>query len=101
MATKDNAAKTMMRRPSGGPVIDTHAHWHAPDFVALLEREAAMHGAEVARNDRGFVTMRVPGIRTVFQPHYMDLATRLTAMDETGVDMHALSLTSPMVNWAP
>jgi aminocarboxymuconate-semialdehyde decarboxylase len=101
MATPANAPKNMMRRPSGGPVVDTHAHWHAPDFVALLEREAGAHGAEVARNDRGFVTLRLPGIRSVFQPHYMDLETRLKAMDATGVDMHALSLTSPMVNWAP
>ena len=101
MATAASAARTMMRRPSGGPVIDTHAHWHAPEFVALLEKEAGAHGAEVGRNDRGFVTMRVPGIRSVFQPHYMDLDTRLKAMDANGVDMHALSLTSPMVNWAP
>ncbi len=89
------------RRSDGGPVIDIHAHWHAPEFVALLEKEGAQNGAEIGRNDRGFVTLRVPGIRSVFQPQYMNLATRLERMDEAGVDIHALSLTSPMVYWAP
>ena len=89
------------RRSDGGPVIDIHAHWHAPDFVALLEKEGAKNGAEIGRNDRGFVTFRVPGIRSVFQPQYMDLDMRLERMDEAGVDIHALSLTSPMVYWAP
>ncbi len=89
------------RRSDDGPVIDIHAHWHAPDFVALLEKEGAKNGAEIGRNDRGFVTFRVPGIRSVFQPQYMDLDMRLERMDEAGVDIHALSLTSPMVYWAP
>ena len=31
----------------------------------------------------------------------MSLEIRLKYMDETGVDIHALSLTSPMVYWAP
>lgn len=103
MATNVDTHKdeTCSRRSDGGPVIDIHAHWHAPDFVALLEKEGGGNGAEMGRNDRGFVTLRVPGIRSVFQPQYIDLATRLEAMDETGVDMHALSLTSPMVYWAP
>jgi aminocarboxymuconate-semialdehyde decarboxylase len=43
----------------------------------------------------------VPGIGTVFQEQYISLETRLKAMDATGVDMHALSETSPMVYWAP
>lgn len=89
------------RRSDGGPVIDIHAHWHAPDFVALLEKEGGSNGAKIGRNERGFVTLSVPGIRSVFQPQYIDLATRLRAMDASGVDIHALSLTSPMVYWAP
>src|SRR4029434_221482 len=88
------------RRPSV-PIIDIHAHWHAPDFVALLEKEGGSNGAKIGKNERGFVTLNVPGIGSVFQPQYISLETRLKAMDATGVDMHALSLTSPMVYWAP
>ncbi|HKA43170.1 MAG TPA: amidohydrolase family protein [Burkholderiales bacterium] len=89
------------RRNDGGPVIDIHAHWHAPDFVALLEKEGGKNGAKIGKNDRGYVTLNVPGIGSVFQPQYISLETRLKAMDEIGVDIHALSLTSPMVYWAP
>lgn len=82
-------------------VIDAHAHWHAPDFVALLEKEGAANGAKMGRNARGQVTFDFPGYTTVFQETYMSLETRLKYMDSTGVDVHALSLTSPMVYWAP
>jgi aminocarboxymuconate-semialdehyde decarboxylase len=82
-------------------VIDAHAHWHSPEFVALLEKEGAANGAKMGRNARGQVTFNFPGYNTVFQETYMDLGIRLKAMDAAGVDIHALSLTSPMVYWAP
>jgi aminocarboxymuconate-semialdehyde decarboxylase len=82
-------------------IIDVHAHWHSPDFVALLEKEGAANGAKMSRNARGQVVFNFPGYTTVFQDTYMNLETRLKYMDATGVDVHALSLTSPMVYWAP
>jgi len=82
-------------------VIDAHAHWHSPDFVALLEKEGPANGAKMSRNARGQVTFNFPGYTTVFQQTYMDPEIRLKYMDATGVDIHVLSLTSPMVYWAP
>src|SRR5260221_636853 len=82
-------------------VIDLHAHWHAPEFVELLASEANGKGVKISRNEKGLVVLAGPGIGTVFQPHYMSLESRLKAMDAAGVDVHALSLTSPMVYWAP
>ena len=89
------------RRGDGGPVIDIHAHWHAPDFVDLLAKEGAANGAKMGRTDSGMVTFFAPGLGSVFQPQYIDLNTRLAAMNDIGVTIHALSLTSPMVYWAP
>ncbi len=85
------------------PKIDTHAHWYPPQWVDLIAKEGAANGAEVGRNERGEVTMVAPGIRLrpQFIAAYVDLETRLKLMDEGRVDMHALSLTSPMVYWAP
>jgi aminocarboxymuconate-semialdehyde decarboxylase len=82
--------------------LDTHAHWFPPEWVELLEREGGKHGAEISRNEQGRLLMVVPGIRLrpTFTPPYVDIATRLKIMDEARVDMHALSLTSPMVYWA-
>ena len=87
-------------RGYGVPAIDLHAHWHAPEFVALIEKEGAANGGKVSRNARGQVVLAVPGMTTVFQEQYISLEVRLKAMDATGVDIQALSETSPMVYWA-
>jgi aminocarboxymuconate-semialdehyde decarboxylase len=83
--------------------IDTHAHWYPPEWVELIAREGAANGAQVSRSEQGRVLMVAPGIglRPQFNDRYVDIATRLKLMDEGRVDMHALSLTSPMVYWAP
>ena len=83
------------------PAIDVHAHWAAPEFVELLAREGAANGAQIGKNARGDVTFNMPGLRQVFEPSRFDLEARLKAMDAAGVDMHALSLSNPMVYWAP
>ena len=82
--------------------LDTHAHWFPPEWIELLEREGGKNGAEISRNEQGRLLMVAPGIRLrpTFTPPYVDIATRLKIMDEARVDMHALSLTSPMVYWA-
>ena len=82
-------------------VIDIHAHWYPPEWVALLEREGDANGAKMGRNARGNVTASIPGLSVSFQPQYIDIGTRLAAMDKAGVAMHALSLTQPMAFWAP
>src|SRR5262249_30896643 len=44
---------------------------------------------------------RIPTLSAASQPQYMAIESRLRAMDKAGVAMHALSLTQPMVYWAP
>lgn len=82
------------------PVIDTHTHFFPAEWVRLLEREGPQHGATLGRNDRGAVTFAFPGISQVFLPGFIDIGTRLAAMDAEGIDIHSLSLTTPMVYWA-
>ena len=81
--------------------IDVHAHWYPREWVELIEKEGARHGVSSTRNERGCVVLDVPQYRHVFQEHYIDLPTRLKMMDDARVDVHVLSLTSPMVYWAP
>ncbi len=82
-------------------VIDTHAHYYPADWVALVQKEGPANGAKIGKNDRGAATFSVPGIDAFFAPPYIDLDIRLKRMEAAGVDIHALSLTSPMVYWAP
>jgi aminocarboxymuconate-semialdehyde decarboxylase len=83
--------------------LDTHAHWFPPEWVELLEREGAKNGAEISRNAQGKLVMVTTSqrLRPNLTPPYIELAVRLKLMDDARVDMHALSLTSPMVYWAP
>ncbi|HSQ03539.1 MAG TPA: amidohydrolase family protein [Burkholderiales bacterium] len=85
------------------PVVDTHAHWYAREFVALLEREAADNGAAVRRNPKGNAVFELPGIaqKSVMKPDMIEPRLMIEAMDERRIDAYVLSLTNPMVYWAP
>ena len=82
--------------------IDVHAHWFAPEWVELLEREAGANGAQMGRNERGR-TITIPGVALVsaFPPDMMDLDIMITEMDAARLDTRVFSLTNPMINWAP
>src|SRR6185436_17287578 len=82
--------------------IDTHAHWFPPEWIDLVAKEGRKNGAEVATDATGKITkFSAPGInRAGFGAQYVEILKRLKIMDEGRVDMHALSLTSPMVYWA-
>ena len=79
--------------------IDTHAHWFPPQWLELLGAEGNGNGAEVSRNAEGDVSFSAPGYgsRAKFGKQYIEIPIRLRSVDEGRVDMHALSLTSPMV----
>src|ERR1035437_4123432 len=83
------------------PVIDTHAHWYPQAWVDMVAKEGPKHGAKVGTNQKGYVTYSLGKFGAVFSPDFVDLTERIKAMDKQGVDMHALSLSTPMVYWAP
>src|SRR6266508_3100207 len=69
--------------------------------TSLVQRQGEAAGARLGRNDRGGITFSAAGINAVFSPNYIDLESRLKAMDETGIDAQVLSLMASMVYWAP
>jgi aminocarboxymuconate-semialdehyde decarboxylase len=85
------------------PVIDTHAHWYPQAFVSLLEREAADNGATVTRNANGHAVFALPDIsqKSVMQPTMIEPRLMIDSMDARRIDAYVLSLTNPMVYWAP
>ena len=84
--------------PEGG--IDVHAHWYPPAFLDLLGREGGAHGLEWKETEHG-PQFRIRSLITgPAGPRFVDLDTRLKAMDAQGVAVHALSLSQPMVYWA-
>src|SRR6266513_2732824 len=101
LLARRGAAQTSDAANHPAPVIDTHAHFFPEEWVRLVEREGAANGAKIGRNAQGAPTFSVPGMDASFTAPYIDLDVRLKAMDAKRVDVHALSLTSPMVYWAP
>lgn len=82
-------------------IVDIHAHFYPEAFVRLIEREGPKYGAEIVRNAEGRPTIHAGGLRSwALGPEFVDLDTRLAAMDRQGVGIQVLSLGSPSVYWA-
>jgi aminocarboxymuconate-semialdehyde decarboxylase len=84
-------------------VIDLHAHWFPRAWVDLLQEEGEANGAKLGRNEKGHTTIELPGValKSSFPEDMIDLSIMVKKMDEARVDVRALSLTNPMVYWAP
>jgi aminocarboxymuconate-semialdehyde decarboxylase len=85
---------------SHGPV-DVHAHWYPQAFLELLAQHGPAHGLEWREVEGKGPQFKIGYLTTgPADARFIDLDTRLAAMDEQGVKVHALSLSQPMVYWA-
>jgi aminocarboxymuconate-semialdehyde decarboxylase len=80
--------------------IDVHAHWYPQSFLDLLRDHGAQHGLEWQETGNG-PQFKIRNLITgPAGPRFVDLDARLLAMDDQGVEVHALSLSQPMAYWA-
>src|SRR5262245_5855143 len=80
--------------------IDIHAHWYPQEWIRLFEKDGPKEGAGIERDADGRYRLRAKHITNVFDERFVGLAPRVKVMDKRKVDVHALSLTTPMVYWA-
>ena len=80
-------------------IIDIHAHWYPDEWLRLFETEGAKEGAKLERGAKGY-TVRTERMVNAFDDEFVSLELRLAGMRRQGVELHALSLTTPMVYWA-
>ncbi len=86
---------------SKSPTIDIHAHYFPESFIKILEEEGQAYGLTVDRNNPKGIGIGVKGgSQDPLSPAFTDIDLRLKEMDRQRVDIHALSLTRPMVYWA-
>jgi aminocarboxymuconate-semialdehyde decarboxylase len=84
-----------------GHAIDVHAHFFPEPYLKLIELEGVSFGASVDRSNPKGPVLKAPGASTPpLDATYFDVDRRVKAMDRAGVQVHALSLTAPMVYWA-
>jgi aminocarboxymuconate-semialdehyde decarboxylase len=88
------------RRRDGGPVVDPHAHWFPEAWLKLVAAEGAPFGVQITRDGANWRLVS-PKLTVTLTPEYFDLDQRLQRMNGQGVDVQAMSLTNPMVDWAP
>jgi aminocarboxymuconate-semialdehyde decarboxylase len=79
--------------------IDTHSHWYPIEWLRLFEKDGASEGARLEKSGSKY-TIRTDRIVNGFDEEFVDVDLRLAGMDRQGVDVHAVSLTAPMVYWA-
>jgi aminocarboxymuconate-semialdehyde decarboxylase len=80
--------------------IDIHAHWYPTEWLRLMEQDAERFGGKLQRTPKGY-SIATQLLTNAFTDEFVDLDRRLAGMDRTGVDVQLLSLTTPMVFWAP
>jgi len=80
--------------------IDIHAHYYPQSFLDLIAEEGKRFKADYRMTAEGFYLSAPAGSIGPLPTKIIDLKQRIADMDEQGVLMQALSLTTPMVNWA-
>ncbi len=81
--------------------IDVHAHYFPQNFLDLIAKHGPSHGFEYKMVEGKGPQFKHGHLMTgPVGPKFVDLDARLAAMGEQGVEVHALSLSQPMVYWA-
>jgi aminocarboxymuconate-semialdehyde decarboxylase len=81
---------------AGAHAVDIHAHYFPQAFLDILGEAGKPHGLDYLAAPDGFFIGPVH-----YQAKFTDLALRLAEMDQRGIATQALSLTAPMLYWAP
>jgi aminocarboxymuconate-semialdehyde decarboxylase len=92
------------RARSGRPrrlVVDVHSHVFPERFLKALAREGATYGVRVEASGRERLIWSSPRQSARLGPVFYDMADRLEALERWGIAQQALSLSPPMLYWAP
>lgn len=81
------------------PSIDIHAHWYPQEWLRLFEKDGVAEGAKLERTAAGY-RLQAKHITNAFDERFVVVDERVAEMDRRRIDVHALSLTTPMVYWA-
>ena len=85
-------------------VTDAHMHWYPQAFVDLMRKEGPKYGAVMGEDKNGNpVVESVPGCtqKSVMRRRMTEFDIILADMEKRKCDTYALSMTNPLVYWAP
>src|SRR5215212_1068773 len=78
--------------------VDIHAHWYPEEWIRVFEKDGAKEGASIERRD-GKYFLKAKSITNAFDERFVVVSERVAEMDKRRIDVHCLSLTTPMVYW--
>ncbi len=76
--------------------IDVHNHFYPMRYLEELAKGSRC--ATITRDDQGRMLVNYAGDYNVVDPSHVDPEARIEAMDEAGIDMQIISLTTPGVH---
>ena len=85
-------------------VIDAHMHWYPQAFVDLMIKKGPAHGAVMSEDEKGNpLVVSVPDCtqRSVMRRTMTNMDDIIADMQKRKCDTYALSMTNPLVYWAP
>jgi len=98
-STGDTLAQTQTPRPDSIRVIDIHAHYFPETYLDLVADEGKRFDASYRMTDKGWFIKTPAASNGPLSPKFIDLKARIADMDQQGVAVQAISLTSPMLYW--
>jgi aminocarboxymuconate-semialdehyde decarboxylase len=75
------------------PVIDFHNHYYPPGYLKALQ--SGQSQVRVSYDDRGNPLLHYPGDYNIAVPGQRDLTIREKMLDDLGIDMQVLTMTTP------
>jgi aminocarboxymuconate-semialdehyde decarboxylase len=102
LAEKEAEARVQTKQAlttAGVRPIDIHAHYYPQSFFDVFIEDGKRFGTEFHKTDEGFTYKSPVGNQPVLPMKFIDLKLRIADMDQQGIAMQAVSLTSPMVYW--
>jgi aminocarboxymuconate-semialdehyde decarboxylase len=75
------------------PVIDFHNHYYPPGYLKALQ--SGQSQVRVSHDERGNPLLHYPGDYNIAVPGQRDLTIREEMLDDLGIDMQVLTLTTP------
>lgn len=81
--------------------VDVHSHFFPAPFLQVIRSRGGTAGASVERRD-GLEWLKMPGHPPApLAPPFINVAARQARLRELGIASQAISLSPPMVHWAP
>ena len=80
-------------------VIDIHTHMFGYDWLKMLKKHGAPNYASKIMDDGRDYLMEMGSPACAFEEEHFDYDKRIKMMDQSGIDVAIVSLTSPNVQW--